>query len=1770
MEPSDTTETHDESTLEGGSYEVLRLRLLEQGGELARKVDTLNARRKQVFGGQELQIIGNERIRTENNCVPIDILSVGEMLVFGYRVYIGLKSEVQVSDVFSVQRFAHTAEGAFEFSPLALQEAGEEFLVHPRFVTELKELYEYYAETRLQQLRRVGNKLLAVFQIGTTPNDVRVFRWTLGSHGAHPVYIDNRGERDHVFPQSHDFKWTVTTREDQVQGHHPHVSIQDEVFVETVGGDLTIKIEDNTEDGLGIYREPVEDENQALDDAQIHYARVGQLFLLKVLPYREERWRYFVFNRRTQRVQRIDAVGQACVSLPEDQGIIFPGGYYLQSGERKVFEERTEGLEFHMLVKSPNGEDVLYSFLNRADGHYVLLPYNVIRKEVQNPIGCHGFSLYDDGKMVLFRAAAAEATRVHPMQIWQTPFCSPDHEAASVHDGSYVAKVGNADLVRGIADGYSVRRLTETEQPTRHTFEDLVGFITRMVDAYYWLGHAEVDDMLSTLKTLRQTTELIVDEFEKVEALRQRALDSLEQSRTAQLELARRFRPQDLRSVEGYMEALTALRSQRGHLITLREMRYADLAALEQLDQQAAALFDTISSACVEFLLTDEALLPLTSQLDQVLDQIDQVQKRTEVDPMVQHIDELAVGLNLLSEVAGGLQVEDATARTHILEGISEIFAQLNRVRATLDVRRREILGREGRAEFAAQFKLLAQSVDSALGRSDTPEACDDNLSRMMLQLEEIEGRFSEFDEFVTELARKREEIHEAFGGRKQTLVEERQRRAQNLMAAADRILEGAVRRARTLKTQDELNAYFASDPMLLKLRELITRLQELDDSVKADELESRLKSARQDALRLMRDRSELFDEGQQLIRLGRHRFSVNTQPLELTMVPRDGAMVFHLTGTDYYSAVQDPAFAETSGMWDQTLVSETPRVYRGEYLAAALLLDAEQGRGHTVDQLQQARLSTADLLALVRQAATERYDEGYERGVHDVDATAILQKLLDLRATAGLLRFPPACRALGCLVWAFFEDGRLRDQWQRRARSLDRLRKSLSFHPAIDQLGAEIGETVTAFAGQHGLPVGEGEAGLAGRYLLQELMRAEDPAFVTSVDAERLRSALTAHIESSGASLEDDLAGLAGNPGQAMALARAWLEAFTTRDAGGPDLSTAGDENPSSWVGLETAALLVCGQLIERRSSAALTHTTVQGLLGQHPRLVDGTLDLRLDEFLHRLTHHSAHVVPCYREYRRLRQQLLDHERRLLRLEELKPRVLTSFVRNRLISEVYLPLIGDNLAKQLGAAGAAKRTDLMGMLLLVSPPGYGKTTLMEYLASQLGLVFIKVNGPALGHGVTSLDPAEARSATARQEVEKINLAFEMGNNVMLYLDDIQHTSSELLQKFISLCDAQRRVEGVWSGQTRTYDLRGKKFCMVMAGNPYTESGDRFQIPDMLANRADTYNLGDILSGKDDLFALSYIENALTSSSTLAPLASRDPQEVQLLVRMARGEEIPESGLKHPYSASELTDIRAVLQHLFQVQQLLLRVNQQYIASAGQEDAYRTEPPFQLQGSYRNMNKLAEKIVPALNQEELTRLITDHYVSEAQTLTTGAEHNLLKLAELRGTLTPEQSARWDAIRDGFRRKQRLGGSADDPAVRVVAQLGDIGERLEGIRAHVELATAQAAGPTPRDATLNSLLHKLDGAMDRLQRPKIDINVDANLPPGFSDLLDQQTAVVERVLLPLVHTVTRSLEEGDSLRLQLMALIDDLKRMDQRLKQLSPEELRALGPLPRGE
>src|SRR5690606_23965222 len=174
---------------------------------------------------------------------------------------------------------------------------------------------------------------------------------------------------------------------------------------------------------------------------------------------------------------------------------------------------------------------------------------------------------------------------------------------------------------------------------------------------------------------------------------------------------------------------------------------------------------------------------------------LEQVDNAQHLVPIEEDIQAIGDGLNVLAEVVSGLQVGDTVARTKILEDISTMFAHHGRVRATHVSVRKQLLTREGKAEFAAQFKLFAQTVTSGLAVCDTPERCDEQLAKLLVQLEELAGRFSEFDEFLGEIAGKREEVHDAFQARKQTAVDERQARVPNLIAAADSILEGVDRR---------------------------------------------------------------------------------------------------------------------------------------------------------------------------------------------------------------------------------------------------------------------------------------------------------------------------------------------------------------------------------------------------------------------------------------------------------------------------------------------------------------------------------------------------------------------------------------------------------------------------------------------------------------------------------------------------------------------------------------------------------------------------------------------------------------------------------------------------------------------------------------------------------------------------------------------------------------------------------------------------------------
>ncbi|MEP0732166.1 MAG: DNA repair ATPase, partial [Nonlabens ulvanivorans] len=1351
------------------------------------------------------------------------------------------------------------------------------------------------------------------------------------------------------------------------------------------------------------------------------YADLGNLIVLEIKPFQEEP-RYFVYNHKIKEVERINSIAEAAVLLPDDQGIIFPSGYYLQTGEYNVFPSDAGKLKFQQRIASPNGEDHLYVFYNAAQGLYVLMSYNVIDQTVKTPIVCNGFTILEQGELCYFRTED-EQTKHHMMQIWQTPYLK-GNIMPSEHQDTMLFKIGNKDIVKAMAQANELLTLLNKEDSYGGLYDDIARSSKDILDAYYWLPEEETKQINLPLNEINKASNAAIDEFEKVKQLRkQAAADTRDISKKAD-ELFSKIKSTSFKSINDFVELLTQLRSLRGEAIGLYEIRYVDTDFIKGIEEQIVEQNEVISRRAVTFLLDDKALAPYHDAVAEKQKALDDTKKVIEIKNLEKEVNQIAEDLELLIDIVSNLEIEDTSHSTKIIENISLIFATINQVKAAIKNKVKTVGKKEAQADFAAQLKLIDQSIINYLDIANTPEKCDEFLTKVSIQLEELEGKFADYEEYITEIIGKREEVYAAFDNRKSSLVEARNKKAMAFQNAAERILKGVQKRAQSLDSVTEINGYFASDLMINKVRDIVVQLKDLDDAGKAEAIETALKVAREDALRKLKDKNELYEDGDNIIKLGKHKFGVNKQQLDLTIVFKDNGLFYHLTGTDFYQELHNEILTQSQGIWNQDLVSENNQVYRSAYLAYSIFKSG--------DKEALRIMSPADLLTTVQEIASGNYSGGYVKGVHDHDAAQYLSVLLHKHHDLGLLTYNPNTRAQAQFYWNALDT--------KHQSNLNRILKSagevLSVFPdskeydfIIEELADEIFKS------------SESASSLSiASYLFNELK--DNDHFTVSTSAIQLKEAFEKKIKSQNADLKFKKSLEACEDEKSkVELVRHWVSAFAKADS---------KQSLLTYVN-ECVANILYGELTADKTVAISPSENINGLKGSHQTIEEGVFVFNYHEFVHTLEHFTTIKVPAYETFRKAKQEVTEELKESLRLEEFKPRVLSSFVRNKLIDQVYFPLIGDNLAKQLGTVGDTKRTDRMGLLLLISPPGYGKTTLMEYVANRLGLIFMKINGPAIGHEITSVDPEAATNAATREELKKLNLAFEMGDNVMLYLDDIQHCNPEFLQKFISLSDGTRKIEGVYNGKPKTYDLRSKKFCVIMAGNPYTESGDKFQIPDMLANRADIYNLGDIIGDTAHLFELSLVENALTSNPVLQQLSNKHFDDVYALIdRVQNG--ASDNELKGNHSNQEIADYVAVLEKVLKIRDTVLKVNQTYIASAGMEDTYRTEPSFKLQGSYRDMNKLVAKVVPIMDDKELQTLLLSHYESESQTLTSAAEANLLKYKELVNTITTEEQQRWEDIKGIFAKNNKLSGlGGQNQMSQVLSQMMDFTENLEGIK-----------------------------------------------------------------------------------------------------------------------
>ena len=217
--------------LESGTYEIIKNRLQTHSKELTLRLEKLNQTRKQIFGSIEHKLIATERVSTENNCTPRDIACISDdHFIFGYNVHMGLKSQTKISDVFGIYQYK---EKSFSIKPLDMLDSGS-------FKEDFSNLYKYYKETKFAKFYIKSPYLFMVFNTGKSSTDIKTFKWLLKDRTL--TYVDNRSDHEYKLPPQHDYTWQRTTLDQHCSGEHPHISLEDRLFVEAVGGDITFKI----------------------------------------------------------------------------------------------------------------------------------------------------------------------------------------------------------------------------------------------------------------------------------------------------------------------------------------------------------------------------------------------------------------------------------------------------------------------------------------------------------------------------------------------------------------------------------------------------------------------------------------------------------------------------------------------------------------------------------------------------------------------------------------------------------------------------------------------------------------------------------------------------------------------------------------------------------------------------------------------------------------------------------------------------------------------------------------------------------------------------------------------------------------------------------------------------------------------------------------------------------------------------------------------------------------------------------------------------------------------------------------------------------------------------------------------------------------------------------------------------------------------------------------------------------------------------------------
>ena len=415
-------------------------------------------------------------------------------------------------------------------------------------------------------------------------------------------------------------------------------------------------------------------------------------------------------------------------------------------------------------------------------------------RNVDNPIYCNGFSLFKNGELTYFRVDE-EPQKHHVAQIWQTPFTLEEVSSEADKD-HFLYQIGNRDVVRCMAECSEVLNLATRDSTYDELYIDLVKRSTDVVESYFWIDNDGLNGLVDSLNQIKETAGQAIDEFNKVNRLKKEAIERLKAVEITTNEIFEEISKSEFSLIDDFVSRLAELRKIRGEIISLRDVPYVDLERVASFEQTVSGKTLDLSEACVEFLLKEESLNPYRDRVAQLKDSLGTITKVTEGNELVENVTEAGHELEMLIDIVNNLKIEDSTQATRIIDQITEIFTSINQLKVAANKKIKELHGVESKAQFAAQIRLISQSVVSFLDLCDSPEKCDEYLNKLMVQLEELEGSFADFDEFIVEIADKRTEAYEAFEARKLNLIESRNKKASSLVSSAERILKVISNRA--------------------------------------------------------------------------------------------------------------------------------------------------------------------------------------------------------------------------------------------------------------------------------------------------------------------------------------------------------------------------------------------------------------------------------------------------------------------------------------------------------------------------------------------------------------------------------------------------------------------------------------------------------------------------------------------------------------------------------------------------------------------------------------------------------------------------------------------------------------------------------------------------------------------------------------------------------------------------------------------------------------